>query len=117
MKPKKKMEFSKILVVLITVYFFATLTMAVAFWMITGRIIPTEFLWAIGGPFTSVTGFYLIKSGWAQSSLNSSHNYIPYYNERSPNMGNYNMPTYNTPYSSTMYRQGAPYQYNQPAQY
>ena len=117
MTPKKKMEFSKILVILITVYFFATLTMAVVYWMITGCILPSEFLWAISGPFASVTGFYLVKSGWENSARNSSCNYNPYYGQ-----GNYNMPTYNSPYSNTMYsgtmyRQGTPYQYNQPARY
>ena len=111
MQPKKKVEFSKILVILITVYFFLTLTIAVVYWMATGYILPGEFIWAISGPFASVTGFYLVKSGWENSARNGSCNYNPYYGQQ----GNYNMPTYNSPYSNTMYRQ--PYQtYQQPYQ-
>ena len=111
---KKKVEFSKVLVVLITVYFFATLTMAIAYWLLTGRILPSEFLWAISGPFASVTGFYLVKSGWENSARNSSCNYDPNYGQ-----GNYNMPTYNPPrsntmYSNTMYGQNAQHQYTRP---
>lgn len=124
MTPKKKLEFSKILVILITVYFFLTLTTAIVYWLVTGFVLPGEFIWAISGPFASVTGFYLVKSGWENYGRNSSCNYNPYYGQ-----GNYNMPTYGSQYNTMPYGQSygqpygqtygrnTPYQYNRPAQY
>jgi hypothetical protein len=117
MTPKKKLEFSKILVILVTVYFFLTLTIALVFWMITGRVLPWEIFAAIAGPFASVTGFYLFKSGWENSARNSSCNYNPNYGQQSYYPQSYS----NTMYSGTMYgqsnRYNTPYQYNQPARY
>ena len=103
--PKKKLEFSKILVILITVYFFLTLTIAIVYWMVTGYVLPGEFIWAISGPFASVTGFYLVKSGWENYGRNSGPNYNPNYGQ----IGYYPQSYYNT-----MYQQ--PYQ-QQPRQY
>jgi hypothetical protein len=79
---KKRRETSKVLVFVISAYFFGILTLAVIVWLVSNRVMPSEIFFATAGPFASVTGFYLIKSGWEGSALRSSNNYDPYYDAR-----------------------------------
>ena len=57
----KKTEFSKLLTVLITVFFFGVIIFSLIIWLIQDRI-PSEILSTVAIPFGSVTGFYFVKS-------------------------------------------------------
>ena len=59
----KKTEFSKLLTVLITVFFFGVITFSIIVWLIQDRV-PSEILSTVAIPFGSVTGFYFIKAGY-----------------------------------------------------
>ena len=59
----KKTEFSKLLTVLITVFFFGVIIFSLIIWLIQDRI-PSEILSTVAIPFGSVTGFYFFKSAY-----------------------------------------------------
>jgi hypothetical protein len=59
----KKTEFSKLLTVLITVFFFGVILFSLAIWYLEGRV-PSEILSTVAIPFGSVTGFYFFKAAY-----------------------------------------------------
>lgn len=63
MTKKEKREFSKILTVTITIFFFGVILFSLIFWAFTDRISET-ILNTVAVPFGSVTAFYFIKSGY-----------------------------------------------------
>lgn len=63
MTKKEKREFSKILTVTITIFFFGVILFSLIFWAFTDRISET-ILSTVAVPFGSVTAFYFIKSGY-----------------------------------------------------
>ena len=60
---KKKSEFSKILTVAITVFFFGVIVFSLIFWAFENRI-PDSILSMVSIPFSSVTAFYFLKAGY-----------------------------------------------------
>ena len=59
----KKTEFSKLLTVLITVFFFGVIIFSLIIWLIQDRI-PSEILSTVAIPFGSVTLCYFGKSAY-----------------------------------------------------
>lgn len=59
----KKLEFSKILTVSITIFFFGVIIFSLVFWAFENRV-PDSILSMISIPFSSVTGFYFLKAGY-----------------------------------------------------
>ena len=59
----KKTEFSKLLTVLITVFFFGVITFSIIVWLIQDRV-PNEILSTVAIPFGSVTLCYFGKSAY-----------------------------------------------------
>lgn len=60
---KKKSEFSKILTVAITVFFFGVIVFSLIFWAFENRV-PDSILSMVSIPFSSVTAFYFLKAGY-----------------------------------------------------
>jgi fatty acid desaturase len=63
MSNKQKKEFSKILTVAISAFYFGIILFSLIFWAFTNRI-PEVILTTIAVPFSSVTAFYFIKAGY-----------------------------------------------------
>lgn len=59
----KKLEFSKILTIAITIFFFGVIVFSLIYWAIEDRV-PDSILSMISIPFSSVTGFYFLKAGY-----------------------------------------------------
>ena len=59
----KKTEFSKLLTVLITVFFFGVIIFSLIIWLIQNRV-PNEILSTVAIPFGSVMLFYFGKSAY-----------------------------------------------------
>lgn len=59
----KNLEFSKILTIAITIFFFGIIIFSAIFWAFENRV-PDSILNMIAIPFSSVTGFYFLKAGY-----------------------------------------------------
>jgi hypothetical protein len=78
MLKKQKAEFSKVLTVVITVYFFGMVTLALLAWLLTDRVLPEGLMWVTAGPFASVTSFYFLKAGYENGKkIQGSYQYDP----------------------------------------
>lgn len=60
---KKKYEFSKVLAVLTTAFFFGVISLSLLVWFFQDRM-PSEILSTVSIPFSSVTAFYFVKAGY-----------------------------------------------------
>lgn len=58
-----KFEFSKLLAVMTTAFFFGVIVFSLVVWLLQNRI-PTEILTAVAVPFGTVTTFYYVKAGY-----------------------------------------------------
>lgn len=60
---KKRWEFSKWLAILTTTFFFGVILFSLVVWFLQDRV-PSEILSTVAVPFSSVTAFYFLKSGY-----------------------------------------------------
>ena len=75
-KPKERWTFSKWLAVITTAFFFGIVTFALWVWFKQDRV-PSEILSTVAVPFSSVTAFYLIKSGYENGKKIDGSYYDP----------------------------------------